>query len=100
MATRIPSSILAAALILTCVALPGCKPKLTDANRDAVKMDMSPKEVESILGPPAQIESHEIELHDPQKLPMVRYVYKQNGKTVTLHFVDGKLIGQEGSFDK
>jgi hypothetical protein len=32
-------------------------------------------------------------------LPVQRYFYDQNGKTVVIHFVDGKLIGEEGSFE-
>jgi uncharacterized lipoprotein YehR (DUF1307 family) len=35
-----------------------------------------------------------------RKLPAQRYIYILNGKKVVLHFVDGKLIGQEGSFDQ
>ena len=75
--------------------------KLSDANLDCVKMDMNPKEVESILGPPNTVETKEIELQsDVKTLPVVRYVYTQNGKTVTLHFVDGKLVAHDGDFDK
>jgi len=99
MAARISSvSILALA---ACLALPACKQKLTDANLSCVQMSMSPKEVESILGPPTQQETREMPLQaDAKTLPILRYVYQQNGKTVTIHFVDGKLIGQEGSFDQ
>jgi len=89
------------ALIACCIALPGCQRKLTDENLKCVKMDMSPKEVESILGPPNEAVTKEMELQaDVKTLPVQRYVYVQNGKTVVIHFVDGKLIGQEGSFDK
>ena len=92
---------LAVIALAACLVLPGCKRKLTDANLACVKMDMSPKEVESILGPPNQAVSKEMELQaDVKTLPVQRYVYVQNGKTVVIHFVDGKLIGQEGSFDK
>lgn len=94
----------AIAMLMTCiatVALPGCKRKLTDSNLSCVKMDMSPKEVESILGQPMQAETREMPLQEDVKtLPVVRYVYQQDGKTVTIHFVDGKLIGREGSFEK
>ena len=91
----------AAALIACCILLPGCKRQLTDANLSCVKMDMNPKEVESILGQPTTSETGEIPLQaDAKTLPLQRYIYQQNGKTVVIHFVDGKLIGQDGSFDQ
>ena len=90
-----------AALILCCALLPGCQRKLTDRNLSCVKMDMSPKEVESILGPPTQVVTKEMELQaDVKTLPFEQYFYKQNGKTVVIHFVDGKLIGHDGWFEK
>lgn len=99
MALHFPS--LATLALSACLILPGCDRKLSDDNLSCVKMDMNPKEVESILGPPTTVESKEMELQsDVKTLPVVRYIYQQNGKTVVLHFVDGKLIGQEGSFEK
>lgn len=92
------------AAIVALVALAvagGCKRKLTDANLGCVKMDMKPKEVESILGQPTRTDTFEMPLQaDVKTLQAQRYIYEQDGKQVTLHFVDGKLIGQEGSFDK
>jgi len=99
MANRLPT--FAMATLVACILLPGCQRKLSDANLSCVKMDMSPKEVESILGPPNAQETREMPLQaDVKMLPVQRYIYKQNGKTVVIHFVDGKLIGQEGSFDQ
>jgi hypothetical protein len=99
MASHFPP--LAVFALVACLLLPGCKRKLTDANLSCVKMDMNPKEVESILGQPNESVTKEMELQaDVKTLPVLRYVYEQNGKTVTIHFVDGKLVGQEGSFDK
>ena len=89
------------ALIACCIAMPGCQRKLSDENLKCVKMDMSPKEVESILGQPTRQETREMPLQaDAKTLPVQRYIYEQDGKTVVIHFVDGKLIGQEGSFDQ
>ncbi len=86
---------------MACAVLPACQRKLSDANLNCVKMDMSPKEVESILGQPTRQETREMPLQaDVKTLPVLRYVYEQNGKTVVIHFVDGKLIGQEGSFEQ
>ena len=99
MGARLPSFAILA--LTACLVFPACKRKITDANLSCVKMDMSPKEVESILGPPTQQETREMPLQaDVKTLPVLRYVYQQNGKTVTIHFVDGKLIGQEGDFSK
>jgi hypothetical protein len=99
MALRIPRFMVAAMVVFS--ALPGCKRKLSDANLSCVKLDMNPKEVESILGAPSQTEAFEMPLQaDVKTLPAQRYIYIQNGKKVVLHFVDGKLIGQEGSFDQ
>jgi hypothetical protein len=99
MAARVQSITMVA--LIACLAMPACRRKLTDANLSCVKMDMSPKEVESILGQPTQQETREMPLQaDVKTLPVLRYVYQQNGKTVTIHFVDGKLIGQEGDFDQ
>ena len=88
--------------LLCCLLLllPACARHLTDQNLDCVKMDMSPKEVESILGPPTRQETREMPLQEDAKtLPIQRYYYDQEGKTVKLHFVDGKLAAKEGSFD-
>jgi len=89
------------AAFIACVLLPACQRHLTDQNLNCVKMDMSPKEVESILGQPTRQEIREMPLQaDVKTLPVQRYIYEQNGKTVVIHFVNGKLIGQEGTFDQ
>jgi hypothetical protein len=81
-----------------------CKPHISDANVDAVNQrhakaemqergSLSPKEVESILGPPDQTESTTIELETQKKqVPVTRFIYQQNGKQIELHFIDNKLI--------
>jgi len=102
MASRLPSFALPMAYaFIACMLLPACERHLSDQNLNCVKMDMSPKEVESILGQPTRQETREMELQEDVKtLPGQRYIYEQNGKTVVLHFFNGKLIGQDGSFDK
>jgi hypothetical protein len=95
-----PATTLLAALI-ACMILQGCQRKLTNANLNCVKMDMSPKEVESILGPPNRQEKREMPLQtDAKTLAIQRYFYDQNGKTVVIHFVDDKLSGIDGTFDQ
>jgi hypothetical protein len=83
------------ASIAALVLLSACGQHLTDANFKQVRPDMSPKEVESILGQPVRIEKFQMEVqtHKPV-LDGVRYYYEQDGKTIALHFVDGKLISQ------
>jgi hypothetical protein len=56
---------------------------------------VSPKEVESILGPPQRIESTKIPLETQKKeVDVVRYYYQQDGQTIELHFLDNKLISK------
>ena len=92
-------------------ALQGCGPHLTNANIDVVNKQrealekvgkgISPKEVESILGQPTQIESTKLPLETQKKeVDVVRYFYKQDGETVVLHFVDNKLVSEVPSFGK
>ena len=101
-----PISILALLLCLSLTGLCGCKPEISQSNIDAVnirfeklektgKKALSPKEVESILGPPDHIENATIELETQKKeVGLTRYYYTQDGKTIELHFFDNKLINR------
>jgi hypothetical protein len=87
-----------AVFILTACA---CGKRITDANLDQVKPDMSTKEVESILGAPSRTEAPpELKSQEVKTLTVTRYVYEQDGKTVTLTFVGDRLAtgGVEGTF--
>lgn len=87
--------------LFLCVGLTACGKRVTDANLDCVKPDMSSKEVESILGQPTLIKTHELTLQTEMKtLPAQRYYYEQAGRTVELVFVNDKLVGKNGSFEK
>ena len=87
--------------VLVMLAFTACGKRVTDSNLDCVKPDMSAKEVESILGQPTSIKTHELTLQTQMKtLPAQRYYYEQNGKTVELIFVNDKLIGKNGTFDQ
>jgi len=88
------------------LGLAGCGKRISDANLREVKPDMNTKEVESILGPPTRTEQP-AELKPPPEvrtMPVMRYVYEQNGHTVELLFVGDKLASGsdavKGSFDK
>jgi hypothetical protein len=101
------------AIFTTAVLLTGaaCKPEISNDNIDAVnsrfgkgesggKKNLSPKEVESILGQPDRIESTTIELETQKKqVPVTRYYYEQNGKSIELHFFDNKLINRVPHWD-
>ena len=94
---------LALAVCLIAAVLAGCEARVTDANLREVKPEMTTKEVESILGPPKRIESPpELKSPEVKTLPVSRYVYEQDGRTVTLTFVGDRLAdgGVIGSFSK
>jgi len=85
--------------------LSGCSRHITDANLRQVKPDMNSKEVESILGPPTRTETPpELKFPEVKTMPVTKYIYEQDGKTVELLFVGDKLAsGNEavkGSFEK
>ncbi len=85
------------------ILLSGCEQRITDANLQAVKPDMSTKEVEAILGPPRRVESPpESEPTVVKSLSITRYIYEQKGHKVQLTFVGDRLAtqGVEGSFEK
>jgi len=94
---------MAATLLLPLVfLLPGCGPRVTNANIDAVNREyeaaektgtaVTLKEVESILGQPTRVVAFPIEKPSVKELPGARYYYEQGGHTVELLFIDGKLI--------
>ncbi len=103
-----------AAIALTfslALTLTACGPRFTNANIDAINKEyartkelnekgnkevgISPKEVESILGPPRFVESRKVPLETQKKeLDLVRYTYEQDGQTLVLHFLDNKLISE------
>ena len=96
-------------LLLGAIALFGtaaCKPEISQENINAVntrfeklektgKKSLSPKEVESILGQPDRVENATLELETQKKeVPVTRYYYEQDGRTLELHFFDNKLINR------
>jgi len=97
-------------LSLCCLALSlcACKQRFTNENLKVVNRELersdakgvrdsgvSPKEVESILGPPVRTEAHKLPLETQKKeVDVVRYYYEQDGETIVLHFIDNKLISK------
>ena len=93
------------------VCLPACEQRFSDENLKVVNREVekseallkagqkdsgvSPKEVESILGPPKRIETFKMPLETQKKeLEGVRYFYEQDGEEFELHFIDGRLISK------
>ena len=75
------------------LTLTGCQKEFGNRNLAQVKINMSQKEVESILGNPDRAEKVDLELETQKKtMTITRYYYNQNGKTVVLHFQNGHLI--------
>jgi hypothetical protein len=82
--------ILVVAAILT---ITGCQREFANRNLEQLKLNMSQKEVESILGNPDRTEKVDLELETQKKtLAITRYYYNQNGETVVLHFQNGRLL--------
>mgnify|MGYP006277851957 FL=1 len=94
--------VICAVSLLVC----SCKPEIKESNIEAVnsrheaaqssaRSHLSPKEVESILGQPTRIERTELELETQKKqIPVTRYYYDQDGKSLEVHFIDNKLVSR------
>ncbi len=103
---RLPVRTVCLALAPAFSLLAACKPEVKDRNIEAVnqrheaaqassRSHLSPKEVESILGQPDRVERTELELETQKKqIPVTRYYYEQNGKSLEVHFIDNKLVSK------
>lgn len=82
------------ALLLAAVfAFSACHGKrLTKANVDEVEKGMSPKQVESILGPPTSIDSTNLLV-----TKKVTYVYQQGSESVTIVFFNDEVASKEST---
>ena len=95
----------------------GCERRLSSANieiankqqeiaakrtsRNAqVKEGLALKEVESILGQPARMETEKRPILVQKQLEVTHWFYEQDGKTVELVFVDGNLQGTIPTFEQ
>src|SRR6201981_3055906 len=83
-------------LLLGAVAIflrTGCQREFANRNLPQLKINMTQKEVESILGNPDKTEKVDLELETQKKtMAITRYYYNQKGETVVLHFQNGRLI--------
>jgi hypothetical protein len=84
------------ALILVAAALlatAGCEREFANRNLEQLKLNMSQKEVESIIGNPDRTEKADLELETQRKtVTITRYFYNHKGQTIVLQFQNGRLI--------
>ena len=66
--------------------------KITKANVDEVGEGMSKKQVESILGPPSELDNKDFLI-----LKKTTYVYRQGKDTVTIVFKDDKVVEKQST---
>lgn len=93
-----------AVLGVLCLALAGCKTKITPENYDKIKTDMTLKEVEAILGEgtsqggdganvAAQVGVDVTGgVGGPQRPSTVDYVWEKGKKSITVTFKGGKVL--------
>jgi len=74
-------------LLLSCVGR-----RLTKANVDEVSEGMSKKQVESILGPPTELDNKDFII-----LKKTTYIYRQGKDTVTIVFKDDKVSEKQST---
>jgi outer membrane protein assembly factor BamE (lipoprotein component of BamABCDE complex) len=80
-------------LILLLMVLLSCAGRrITKANVDEVAEGMSKKQVESILGPPSELDSKDFLI-----LKKTTYVYRQGQDTVTIVFKDDKVVEKQST---
>jgi outer membrane protein assembly factor BamE (lipoprotein component of BamABCDE complex) len=74
-------------LLLSCVGR-----RITKANVDEVAEGMSKKQVESILGPPTELDNKDFII-----MKKTTYVYRQGQDTVTIVFKDDKVVEKQST---
>jgi len=83
-------------LVLLLVLQISCIPnRLRKANVDEVTEGMSKKQVESILGPPTNIDNKDFLI-----MKKTTYVYLQGNDTVTIVFKDDKVTDKQSTLTK
>ena len=71
--------------------LGGCKREIANRNLQQVKKNMSPKEVETILGQPDSTDRKEDD-GDGRYAGLITYYYVQDGQKIGLQFYNGHLV--------
>ena len=78
--------------LLIFVSLSCAGRRITKANVDEIAEGMSKKQVESILGPPTELDSKDFLI-----LKKTTYVYHQGKDTVTIVFKDDKVVEKQST---
>ena len=80
-------------MLLLMLVIAGCVGRrLTKANVDEVSEGMSKKQVESILGPPTELDNKDFLI-----LKKTTYLYRQGKDTVTIVFKDDKVAEKQST---
>jgi muramoyltetrapeptide carboxypeptidase LdcA involved in peptidoglycan recycling len=72
--------------------LEGCNREIANRNLEQVRLNMSPKEVETILGQPNREKKEEDGEIDRKTATVLTYYYEQGNQTIVLHFQNGHLV--------
>lgn len=81
--------------IICAVALISCNnQRITKANVDQVTENMSKKQVESILGPPTEIDNKDFLI-----MKKTTYIYRQGTETVSIVFKDDKVQEKQSTLE-
>jgi outer membrane protein assembly factor BamE (lipoprotein component of BamABCDE complex) len=75
------------ALSISCVGR-----RITKANVDEIAEGMAKKQVESILGPPTELDSKDFLI-----MKKTTYIYRQGNDTVTIVFKDDKVVEKQST---
>ena len=79
--------------LIFAIAIVSCnQQRITKANVDQVTENMSKKQVESILGPPTEIDNKDFIV-----MKKTTYVYRQGKDVVTIVFKDDKVQSKEST---
>ena len=84
------SRLLLVLFLVLCISCSG--KRITKANVDEVAEGMSKKQVESILGPPTNIDNKDFVI-----MKKTTYVYRQGKDTVTIVFKDDKVTDKQST---
>ena len=79
-------------LILLLLSISCVGRRITKANVDEVAEGMSKKQVESILGPPTELDNKDFVI-----MKKTTYVYRQGQGTVTIVFKDDKVTEKQST---
>jgi outer membrane protein assembly factor BamE (lipoprotein component of BamABCDE complex) len=89
----IPAISRCALVLVLVVLIAGCVGRrITKANVDEVAENMSKKQVESILGPPTELDNKDFVI-----MKKTTYIYRQGKDTVTIVFKDDKVVEKQST---